>query len=263
MALSFTGITAPSIPNPLLLLPKNPITFPKPLKLHHHHHHHHQQRSFLLPLRASTVTTHHNAFTVADIVTPEFFNGIISKASAKCEGKGFYTLDAFFKALESYPDFARAGSPDDSLREIAAFFAHATLETGHFCYINQVNGKVYCEENPDYPCNPEKKYLGRGPLQLTWNYNYGLAGQKLGFDGLNSPELISQDPVLCFKASLWFWMTYVHKRFISGEGFGDTIRVINPGVCNGRFPKDVKGRVGYYLDYCGMFGVQPGDKLCC
>jgi hypothetical protein len=29
----------------------------------------------------------------------------------------------------------------------------------------------------------------------------------LGFDGLNNPELVAQDPVLAFKTAVWFWMT--------------------------------------------------------
>lgn len=44
-------------------------------------------------------------------------------------------------------------------------------------------------------------------MQLTHNYNYGPAGRALGFDGLNNPEIVATDPVLAFKAALWFWMT--------------------------------------------------------
>lgn len=29
----------------------------------------------------------------------------------------------------------------------------------------------------------------------------------LGFDGLNNPELVGQDPVVAFKTAIWFWMT--------------------------------------------------------
>lgn len=69
--------------------------------------------------------------SVADIVTPQFFDGIISRANdGDCPNKGFYTRQAFLGALDSYPEFGTSGSADDSKREIAAFFAHATHETG-------------------------------------------------------------------------------------------------------------------------------------
>ncbi|PKI57123.1 hypothetical protein CRG98_022487, partial [Punica granatum] len=67
--------------------------------------------------------------SVADIVSDSFFNGIIGQADASCAGKSFYTRQAFLDAAKSYPQFA-AGSADDSKREIAAFFAHVTHETG-------------------------------------------------------------------------------------------------------------------------------------
>lgn len=63
--------------------------------------------------------------SVADLVTPEFFDGIKNQAPATCEGKGFYTRDAFISALSSYPEFGRT----DTKREVAAFFAHVTHET--------------------------------------------------------------------------------------------------------------------------------------
>lgn len=68
--------------------------------------------------------------SVADIVTPEFFNGIIDQADASCAGKNFYSRDAFLNALNSYNQFGSLDSLDDSKREIAAAFAHFTHETG-------------------------------------------------------------------------------------------------------------------------------------
>ncbi|KAF2321958.1 hypothetical protein GH714_004841 [Hevea brasiliensis] len=137
--------------------------------------------------------------------------------------------------LTAAKDAKRIGSDDDSKREIAAFFAHVTHETGHFCYIEEIDGasKDYCDEtNTQYPCVAGKNYFGRGPLQLTWNYNYGPAGQSNNFDGLNAPETVANDPVVSFKAALWFWMNNV--RPVVTQGFGATIRAINGAIeCNG------------------------------
>ncbi|KAJ0964485.1 hypothetical protein J5N97_025623 [Dioscorea zingiberensis] len=57
-------------------------------------------------------------------------DGIISKSPASCNRKSFYTRAAFLEALASNPAFGRICSHDDSRREIAAFFAYATHETG-------------------------------------------------------------------------------------------------------------------------------------
>ncbi|CAA7404543.1 unnamed protein product [Spirodela intermedia] len=208
-----------------------------------------------------------NAVVVPDVVTQEFFDGIINKSPGDCAGKNFYTRSAFLQAADSFPGFGTEGSEDDSKREIAAFFAHVTHETGSFCFIEEIDGpsKDYCDEtNNQYPCVPGKGYYGRGPLQLSWNYNYGPAGQNIGFDGLGSPETVANDPVVSFKAALWFWMNNVHSRIISGEGFGATIRAINGALeCDNANPATVTARVNYYTDYCNQLGVAPGDNLRC
>ncbi|KAF8041569.1 hypothetical protein BT93_A0229 [Corymbia citriodora subsp. variegata] len=69
-----------------------------------------------------------------------FFDTIMGQATESCEGKHFYSKGTFLEAAGSYPQFGRVGSLDDSKREIAAFFAHVTHETGHMCYINEIDG---------------------------------------------------------------------------------------------------------------------------
>ena len=68
--------------------------------------------------------------SVKDIVTESFFNGIKNQAGSGCRGKDFYTRRAFLDALNSYSQFGRGGSADDTKREVAAMFAHFTHETG-------------------------------------------------------------------------------------------------------------------------------------
>ncbi|KAJ0702671.1 putative chitinase [Helianthus annuus] len=201
---------------------------------------------------------------VGSILTDAFFNGIVDQSDAGCEGRGFFTRAAFLEALGNYVEFGSASSEDGSRREIAAFFAHVTHETGHFCYINEINGasRDYCDElNTQYPCNPNKDYYGRGPLQLSWNYNYGAAGNAIGFDGLNNPEIVATDPLISFQTALWFWMNNVHS--VIGQGFGATIRAINGMECDGGNPSTVSARVEYYTQYCSQLGVTPGDNLWC
>ncbi|KAJ6740513.1 CHITINASE-RELATED [Salix purpurea] len=66
--------------------------------------------------------------------------------------------------------------------------------------------KLRCSSD-QYPCPAGMQYYGRGPIQLTHNYNYGLAGQAIGVDLINNPDLVATGPVISFKTAIWFWMT--------------------------------------------------------
>lgn len=80
------------------------------------------------PCYASDRNTNGNR--LSDTVTDAFFSRIANQAGGGCPGRGFYTRAAFLEAARSYPRFGTVGSADDSKREIAAFFAHVTHETG-------------------------------------------------------------------------------------------------------------------------------------
>ncbi|KAF5816690.1 putative chitinase [Helianthus annuus] len=219
-----------------------------------------------------------NNANIASIVTVSFFSAIGEGSEKSCPGRGFYTRDAFLKAITAYPQFGRSGLIADSKREIAAFFAHVgpawdrqfsshkggCNQEGGGVRIEWAHSKTYCDKsNKQYPCNPRKRYYGRGPFQLTWNYNYGQAGKKLGFDGLNDPDIVARDPVVAFKTALWFWMNNIHSGFVAGKGFAYSIRKINGGECNGHMPAAVRARVSYYTSYCKKFGVSPEKNLSC
>ncbi|KAL6292581.1 hypothetical protein ACE6H2_000723 [Prunus campanulata] len=201
--------------------------------------------------------------TVADIVTQEFFNGIINQTSSNCPGKNFYTRDGFIDAVNSYSDLGRLGSVDESKREIAAFFTHATHHTGNFCHIEAINRLTFCDKTrTDYPCNPNKQYYGRGPLQLTWNLNYGAAGNSIGLDLLNSPETVASELVVAFKTAIWYWVGNV--RPVLSQGFGATTRVISDNKeCDGKSPDLVQARADLYQSYCRQLNVDPGTNLSC
>ncbi|KAL6343321.1 hypothetical protein AAG906_022396 [Vitis piasezkii] len=138
--------------------------------------------------------------SVSDVVTEDFFNGIISQAAGSCAGRTSTRVMPSLMLPVRILSLARM-VPQMTQAEIAAFFAHVTHETG-----------------------PGKGYYGRGPLQISWNYNYGPAGQSIGFNGLNNPETVANNPVVSFKTAFWFWMNHVHS--IIGQGFGATIRAI-------------------------------------
>ncbi|XP_028557322.1 chitinase 4-like [Dendrobium catenatum] len=224
--------------------------------------------SFLIPLlliiAAGELIAGQNC-GCAYLVSQEFFDELTSLANPNCDqGNGFYTRDAFLNAWQSYPGFADSPSIDDSKREIAAFFAHVSHETTRMCFKDQADkSSPYCDPKAqEYPCTPGKMYYGRGPLQISWNYNYGPAGQEIGFDGLNWPEAVSTDAIISFKTALWFWMRNVHG--IISQGFGATIQAIDGVVeCGGGSQDAVNDRVNLYQNYCDQFNVSPGDNLYC
>lgn len=173
----------------------------------------------------------------------------------------FYTYAKLCEALEDFPGFANSGSADANKREIAAFFANVSRETGELDYIEQF---------PESRGNTGN-YYGRGPLQLTWDYNYQAAGSFLGVNLLANPSLLHTDGVLTWKASLWFWMHAdgagkgtCHGAITGSAGFGQTINVINGGLeCPSSGNAAALQRINYYEDYCSRLGVSPGGGLHC
>ncbi|KAJ7978682.1 Chitinase [Quillaja saponaria] len=213
--------------------------------------------------------------------------------------QGFYTYDAFISAAEAFPNFGTTGDTETRKKEIAAFFGQTSHETtggwptapdGPFawgyCFIREVNPSAYCDPSSiAYPCAPGKQYYGRGPIQLSWNYNYGQCGEALGLDLqlLNNPDLVATDPVISFKAAIWFWMTTqlpkpsCHDVIIglsipseadkaAGRlpGYGTITNIINGGLECGIGPDErIKDRIGFYKTYCDLFGIEYGDNLDC
>jgi len=200
---------------------------------------------------------------VGDIVTQDFFNAILSAADDSCAGQNFYTYNDFINAANAFSGFGTTGTADDNKRELAAFFANAAHVTASLCYVEQISKSDYCDStNTQYPCATGKQYYGRGPIQLSWNYNYGKVGNYLGFDGLNNPDIVAQDDSISWKAAVWFWMldSNCHSTITSGQGFGATIQAMHSGDCNS---SGAVSRVKYYINYCSQFGVDPGSDLSC
>ncbi|PRQ47257.1 putative chitinase [Rosa chinensis] len=91
-----------------------------------------------------------------------------------------------------------------------------------YCFIRGLNQAEYCTPSAQYPCASGKKDYGRGPIQLTYNYNYAQAGQAIGVDLINNLDLVATDPVVSFKTATWFWMTRDGKNLQRGGAQLDT-----------------------------------------
>ncbi|MFT2020451.1 glycoside hydrolase family 19 protein [Streptomyces sp. 796.1] len=187
----------------------------------------------------------------------------------------FYTYRGLTDALAAYPAFANTGSETVKRQEAAAFLANVNHETGGLVHIveqNQANYPHYCDRNQPYGCPAgQAAYYGRGPIQLSWNFNYKAAGDALGIDLLGNPWLVERDPAVAWKTALWYWNTQSgpgtmtpHNAMVNGAGFGETIRSINGTLeCNGGNPSQVQSRINAYQRFVQVLGTTPGGNLSC
>jgi predicted chitinase len=187
----------------------------------------------------------------------------------------FYTYSGLTAALSAYPGFANTGDDTVKKQEAAAFLANVSHETGGLVYIveqNTANYPHYCDTSQPYGCPAgTAAYYGRGPIQLSWNFNYKAAGESLGIDLLGNPYLVEQDAAVAWKTGLWYWNTQSgpgtmtpHDAMVNGRGFGETIRSINGSLeCNGGNPAQVQSRIDLYTRFAGILGVPTGGNLSC
>jgi putative chitinase len=90
-----------------------------------------------------------------------------------------------------------------------------------------------------------ERYHGRGFIQLTGRDNYRMAGEALGLDLLNNPELAAK-PEVASKIAIWYWNSRVKPNV---QNFNDTsavTRKINPAG------KGLEDRQSNFKDYLRM-----------
>lgn len=224
-----------------------------------------------------------------------------------------FTFEAFIEAAARYPMFcgekatSNSNSLDDVCRmELATFFANSTQETGgnsqwdndHGCLFHKQSFalvyEVGCNLNPSacsayngqctdphwgkvYPCASGQYYFGRGPLQMSWNYNYGAFG--LVTTGnvstyLRNPDAIAQTGGLAFLSAFWFYMSpsspkpSIHETVVgfftpnsadrqtnNGPNFGTTINIINGGIECGYQTSQAQKRGNFLKSWMADFGL--------
>ncbi|HVW97331.1 MAG TPA: chitinase [Mucilaginibacter sp.] len=207
---------------------------------------------------------------------------------AKQKPDSSYTID--------YGAFCSEKDLQTNRKELAAFFANIAHETRHgengkyddglmFTHENDTT-LSYVAENDAYPPIPGKKYYGRGPLQLSYNGNYGYASDCIFGDKkilLDNPDQVATDPVTAFKTAIYFWMTpqtsrpSAHDVMIGkwqpnpadkvanrAPGFGMTINIINgPVECNkGENNFSMNDRIGFYRHFLNVFGISDANCAC-
>lgn len=211
-----------------------------------------------------------------------------------------------------FATFLNEGNLHNNKRELAAFLANISKETtggwqlpvaggsqGDYAlwglyFVHEVgytlanSAGTYSQASTEFPPNPSKGYYGRGPIQLSWNYNYGQFSKFLYNDVsvfLNNPDLLQQDGVLAFQSAIWFWMMpqwpkpschqVMHDFWIPqlGEytaskmykkGFAHVNNIINGGLecrntSTAAFTQKVTLRSELYKYYLGILGFLPSQ----
>lgn len=210
--------------------------------------------------------------------------------------------------IVDFGTFLKEGFKKDRKRELAAFLANLSHETGGG-WTGAPGGELrwglFWNENiagrtgvnmdafvdPDsaalFPGTPGKRYYGRGPIMLSWNFNYGLFSSIIYGDKsvlLNNPEQVAQDGKLGYMTAILFWMTPQNPKpsahdvmvgrwkpnteeklkGLGKPGFGVTIIVLNGleanlGETEG---SPVLRRAGHYREITQRMGVDiSGEKV--
>ncbi len=211
-----------------------------------------------------------------------------NEAWAKVKSDSIYTID--------YGNFCTESDILTNKKELAAFFAHIAHETRHGEDGTYTDGLMFTHEsntaltyilpNNDYPAVKGKKYYGRGPMQLSFNGNYGYASDCIFGDHkilLNNPDLVDTDPVVAFKTAIYFWMTpqtykpSAHDVMIGKwkpnaadkaagrlPGFGMTINIVNGAMeCNkGENNSGMTDRIAFYQYFLKKLGASDPNCAC-
>ncbi|MFB7379356.1 chitinase [Kitasatospora purpeofusca] len=182
----------------------------------------------------------------------------------------FYTYGGLVDSLGAYPAFANTGNDATKRREAAALLANVSHETGGLKYVveqNTANYSHYCDTSQSYGCPAgQSAYYGRGPLQLSWNFNYKAAGDALHIDLLRDPYQVERNSAVAWKTALWFWNTQSgagrstpHDAVVNNKGFGETIRSINGALeCDGKNPDERNDRINLFRNFTGILGTDVG-----
>ncbi|CAI8608951.1 unnamed protein product [Vicia faba] len=179
----------------------------------------------------------------------------------------FIAMIVSIAAARSFNGFGTTGDDNTRKKELAAFLGQTSHETTGgwssapdgpyawgYCFVNQVDSQGDFCASRDWPCSPGKSYHGRGPIQLTYNYNYGQAGNAINQDLIRNPDLVSTNPIVSFKTAIWFWMTPQGNKPSSHD------------VITGRWtPSSADWSAGRVPGYgvLSNLGVSPGRNLDC
>jgi chitinase len=209
-----------------------------------------------------------------------------------------FTYKGLVDAASKHPLFLNEGTDEVKMSELIAFLANVSHETtggwpdaptppnGTYKWGLHFVAEVGCDhgrcpqysvENNTYPAVQGQTYEGRGAIQLSYNYNYGLASEAIFNDKevlLNDPSLVATDPTLAWETAVWFWMTHqppkpsCHDVMVgdpsnyNGDLFGETVNIINGGIeCGKGMNAQLENRIGFYKFFAAVLSMPEPQTL--
>ena len=133
-------------------------------------------------------------------------------------------LDPINKTLEEF----EINTP----QRIRMFLAQIGHESGQLRYRKELASGAAYEGRKDLGNTTPGdgvRYKGRGLIQITGKYNYGLASLALGLPLLEKPELLEEDLNACRSAG-WFWYKSNLNALADMGKFETITRRINGGL---------------------------------
>jgi putative chitinase len=134
-------------------------------------------------------------------------------------------------------------------KELAAFMAQTAHESHDFRAMKEYGGGKQSYSGG-------QRYMGRGPIQLTHDYNYKKFGDKLGIDLLNNPELAA-DPRIGAQIAVEYWKDQVRPKVSNWDDVFQHSRAINrPSAKSAAEVRGMEDRTAKYQKYSAQL-VQP------
>ena len=190
------------------------------------------------------------------------------------EGKDTNAMALFYREELFFERFPGWGMPGHNYQDITFTNFPPSQEPCLYVEGSQKSGEVRF---------PMRSYHGRGPIQLSWNFNYGAMSAAVFGDKmilLDNPNKLLENGKYAFMAAIWFWMfpqnpkpsahelmyqqTFIPTH-LSQWGFGHTIMIINGGVEGDAIDQGVEvkdqtvtRRIMFYKKYANIFGIDVG-----
>ncbi len=206
---------------------------------------------------------------ICSIVTSGIFNELFPNPSSIYTYSGFCSAVENWNQNNPNNQIFAADYESSVRHQLAAFIGHVLHESNALqltressqcpsSTIHENGGIVYCnpvghsggdytdpycsmggcacesvEESPSLGYNSNKLYFGRGPLQLSHDYNYLDAGVAANIDYCQQPDLVATDEVHGWASAFWFWTSFTDsnimtcKDYVVEESFAGTLKTIN------------------------------------
>lgn len=153
-------------------------------------------------------------------VSPEQLRAIVPNLSAERAAE-----------LTPYLNAAMDEAGIDTVQGQATFIAQLAHESGGFRHWEELASGAAYEGRADLGNTQPgdgRRFKGRGPLQLTGRDNYRRAGQALGIDLENNPELAARMDV-GFRVAAWYFSTRGVTEAANSGNFRRATQLINGG----------------------------------